>query len=167
MNLSSSLKVSNSDESKFLTKSFILIWPSALFFFFLFHFSLFLGFFSLSLTLSLTVHQIRLAIHNIPTPNPFATSQHWTHSQRSLLPNPFATIPIRDDLVESFAVLIAFACSSSLLLVVVAFTRRRHICLLSSHLLAVVAFARRRRSCLLVVADQTPATFRLPPTPTL
>ena len=32
MNPSSSLKVSNSDESEFLTKSFILIWPLALFF---------------------------------------------------------------------------------------------------------------------------------------
>ena len=49
--------------------------------------------------------------------------------QRSLLANPFATIPILDDLAESFAVaaksftiLVAFACSSSLLLAIVAFT---------------------------------------------
>ena len=158
---------------------------SPFFFFFVSHLS-FSGFFSLSLTLSLTAHQIRLAIRNIPTSNPFATSQHWTHLQRSLLPNPFttipfATIPIHDDLVESFTVaaksfvvLVAFACSSLLLLAVVTFARHCHICSPSSLLLAVVTFAcssslklARRRWSLIVVVDQTLATFRLPPTLTL
>ena len=112
-------------------------------FFFLFHFSLFLGFFSLSLTLSLTAHQIRLAIRNDPNVEPIRNIQ---------TPNPFATIPfaepIRDDLAKSFAlaaksfvVLVTFACSSSLLLTAVAFARHRRICSLSSHLLAVVAEA--------------------------
>ena len=156
------------------------------FFFFVSHLS-FSGFFSLSLTLSLTAHQIRLAIRNIPTSNPFATSQHQTysqhpntepihndpfcrtHSRRShLRRSPFTTIPIHDDLAESFAVaaksfavLVAFACSSSLVLAVVAFARYCRTCSLSSHLLAVVAFAHRRRFCLLVVTEACSSSLKL------
>ena len=58
----------------------------------MFHFSLFLGFFSLSLTLSLIAHQIRLAIRNDPNTEPI---------RNILTLNSFATIPfgkpIRND----------------------------------------------------------------------
>ena len=142
MNLSSSLKVSNSNESEFLTKSFILIWPSAPFFF-CFTSLFFWVFFSLSLTLSLTAHQIRLAIRNdpnvepirnIPTPNPFATI-------------PFAE-PIRDDphswrIVHPCCQIVRR--TRHFCLLIVTFAYRRRFCSPSLHLLVVVVFARRRR----------------------
>ena len=147
MKIISSLIVVNSDELEFLTKALILIWPSALLFFFFLLLS-----FPHSLPHSPSQHPNdpnTEPIRNIPTPNPFATSQHRTHSQRSLL-----SIPIRDDLIESFtvsaksfAVLVAFACSSSLLLAIVAFT--------------IAAFARRRRWSLLVVARACSSSLKL------
>ena len=121
---------------------------SPFFFFFCFT-SLFFWVFSLFPSLSPS-QPIRLGspFAMILMSNPFATSQHQTHSQRSLLPNPFATIPIRDEsftlAAKSFAVLVTFACSSSLLLTAVTFACCRRICSLSSlssHLLAIVAEA--------------------------
>ena len=149
----------------------------------MFHFSLFLIFFSLSLTLSFphspsAYHRFGRQLGSPSLPNRLAVAAEsllllllavaFAFARRRLcLPSP----PNR------FVVL--FACSSSLLLGIVAFTcvafaRCRHFCLpWSLLLLAIVAFAAclsrfcRRRFCLIVVADQTPATFQLPATPTL
>ena len=150
------------------------------FLFFLFHFSF-------SLTLSLTAHSqhpndpntepdhirnIQTTIATIVYPLPFVTIPSATispsqrffadpHSRRSHRRDHRLPIPIRDDLAESFAIAVA-----------VAVHHCRHFCLQSSllpssHLLAVITEARCRHWSLIVVADQTPATFRLPPTPTL
>ena len=158
------------------------------FLFFFFHFSF-------SLTLSLIAHSQHPNIQTIPTPNQitFVASKQRSrrlfilcHSRRSRRCNdpirddlavativcrsPFATIspsqpsfadphsrrsrrcdhrlpiPICNDLAELFSIAITFACNRR-------FYRRR-IYSPSSLKLAVIA-------------DQTPATFRLPPTPTL
>ena len=143
---------------------------SPFFFFFVSHLS-FSGFFSLSLTLSLTAHQIRLAIRNIPTLNPFATIP---------FAKPIHDDPICDDphsrrsrrIVHRRRQIVRR--TRRFCLLIITFARRRRICSPLSHLLAVVAFAcssslklARRRWSLIVVADQTLATFRLPPTLTL
>ena len=141
------------------------------FLFFLFHFSFSL---TLSLTAHSQhpndpntepdhIRNIQTTIATIVYPLPFVTIPSATispsqrffanpHSRRSHRRDHRLPIPFRDDLAESFAlaaksfaVLVTFACSSSLLLTAVAFARHRRICSLSSHLLAVVTEACRRR----------------------
>ena len=119
------LIVINSDELEFLTKALILN-DRQPFFIFLFHFSF-------SLTLSLTAHLQHPNIQTIPTPNQitFAASKRRSrrsHSRRSRRHNHRLPFPFRNDLAESFAVAVTFACC-------------RRICLSSSLKLAVVTEA--------------------------
>ena len=134
------------------------------FFFFFFHFSLFLGFFSLSLTLSLIAHPIRLlirlAIRNDPNTEPIRNDPfRWTHWRRSRQigsPSPPNRSPYSSLLLarHHFCLLIvAFACHCHFY--------RCCFCLPLSLLLACHHWS------LIVVVDQAPTTFRLPPTPTL
>ena len=130
---------------------------SPFFFFFVSHLS-FSGFFSLSLTLSLTAHQIRLAIRNIPTLNPFATIP---------FAKPIHDDPICDDphsrrsrrIVHRRRQIVRR--TRRFCLLIITFARRHRICSPLSHLLAVVAFARRRRFCLLVITKACSSSLKL------